>query len=49
MICSVKILKVLGKGGSSKVFEAVNEHANKVVAIKQVDLRNTDEAQAKGR
>jgi len=43
-----RILKVLGKGGSSKVYEAVDEHKNNVVAIKQVDLSCTDEAQAAG-
>jgi serine/threonine-protein kinase TTK/MPS1 len=42
------ILKVVGKGGSSKVYEAVDELKNNVVAIKVVDLSHTDEAQAAG-
>jgi len=43
-----KILKLLGKGGSSRVYEAVDEEDHKVVAIKRVNLANTDEAQAEG-
>lgn len=43
-----KVLKVLGKGGSSKVYEAVDEQKNNVVAIKRVDLSCADEQQTKG-
>jgi len=43
-----RILKVLGKGGSSKVYEAVDEQKNNVVAIKRVDLSCADDQQTKG-
>jgi len=41
-------MKLLGKGGSSRVYEAFDEQKNIVVAIKRVDLSNADEAQAEG-
>jgi len=43
-----RIMKLLGKGGSSRVFEAFDEERNNVVAIKRVDLSSADEAQAAG-
>ena len=42
-------MKLLGKGGSSRVYEAFDEQKNIVVAIKRVDLSNADEAQAEGK
>jgi len=38
----------LGKGGSSRVYEAFDETKAKVVAIKRVDLSDADEAQTAG-
>ena len=42
-----KVMKLLGKGGSSRVYEALDEK-NIVVAIKRVDLSDADEAQTAG-
>jgi len=42
------VMKLLGKGGSSRVYEAFDELNKKVVAIKRVDLSDADEAQAAG-
>ena len=41
-------MKLIGKGGSSKVYEAIDEVEKCVVAIKRVDLSDVDEAQAAG-
>lgn len=41
-------MKLIGKGGSSRVYEAVDEQERCVVAIKRVDLTDVDEAQAAG-
>lgn len=43
-----KVMKLLGKGGSSRVYEAFDEEKKTVVAIKRVDLSDADEAQAAG-
>ena len=43
-----KVMKLLGKGGSSRVYEAFDEQKNMVVAIKRVDLSSADEAQLEG-
>ena len=43
-----KVMKLLGKGGSSRVYEAFHEEKNIVVAIKRVDLSSADEAQLEG-
>ena len=43
-----KVMKLLGKGGSSRVYEAFDEEKNVVVAIKRVDLSDADEAQTAG-
>ena len=44
-----KVMKVLGKGGSSRVYEAFDEEKSTVVAIKRVDLSDADDAQREGR
>ena len=41
-------MTLLGKGGSSKVYEAFDDERKCVVAIKKVDLSDADEAQARG-
>jgi hypothetical protein len=41
-------MKLLGKGGSSRVYEAIDAAEKCVVAIKRVDLSDVDEAQAAG-
>merc|ERR1712012_288919 len=38
-----KVMKLLGKGGSSRVYEAFDDEKNIVVAIKRVDLSDADE------
>ena len=43
-----RVMKRLGKGGSSIVYEALDEEKNIVVAIKRVDLSDVDEAQKAG-
>ena len=43
-----RVMKLLGKGGSSRVYEAFDEEKNTVVAIKRVDLSDVDEAQKAG-
>lgn len=43
-----RVMKLLGKGGSSRVYEAFDEEKNVVVAIKRVDLSDADEAQTAG-
>ena len=43
-----RVMKLLGKGGSSRVYEALDEEKNIVVAIKRVDLSDVDEAQKAG-
>ena len=43
-----RVMKLLGKGGSSRVYEAFDEEKNMVVAIKRVDLSDVDEAQREG-
>ena len=43
-----KVMKLLGKGGSSRVYEAFEEEKNIVVAIKRLDLSDADEAQTAG-
>ena len=43
-----KVMKLLGKGGSSRVYEAFDEERSVVVAIKRVDLSDTDESQREG-
>jgi len=43
-----KVMKLLGKGGSSRVYEAFDEEKSIVVAIKRVDLSDADEAQTAG-
>jgi len=43
-----RVMKLLGKGGSSRVYEAFDEAKNVVVAIKRVDLSDADEAQTAG-
>ena len=43
-----RVMKLLGKGGSSRVYEAFDEEKNTVVAIKRVDLSDVDEAQRAG-
>ena len=42
------VMKLLGKGGSSRVYEAFDEEKKIVVAIKRVDLSQADEAQTEG-
>lgn len=44
-----RVMKLLGKGGSSRVYEALDEEKNIVVAIKRVDLSDVEEAQRAGR
>ena len=41
-------MKLLGKGGSSRVYEAFEEEKNIVVAMKRLDLSDADEAQTAG-
>ena len=43
-----RVMKLLGKGGSSRVYEAFDEEKNIVVAIKRVDLSDADESQREG-
>jgi hypothetical protein len=43
-----QVMKLLGKGGSSRVYEAIDAAEKCVVAIKRVDLSDVDEAQAAG-
>ena len=43
-----RVMKVLGKGGSSRVYEAFDEEKSTVVAIKRVDLSDADDAQREG-
>jgi len=43
-----RVMRLLGKGGSSRVYEAFDEVKNTVVAIKRVDLSDADEAQTAG-
>jgi len=43
-----RVMRLLGKGGSSRVYEAFDEAKNVVVAIKRVDLSDADEAQTAG-
>ena len=43
-----KVMKLLGKGGSSRVYEAFDEQRNSVVAIKRVNLEEADEATTAG-
>ena len=43
-----RVMKLLGKGGSSRVYEALDEEKNIVVAIKRVDLSDVEEAQRAG-
>ena len=43
-----KVMKLLGKGGSSRVYEAFEEEKNIVVAMKRLDLSDADEAQTAG-
>jgi len=43
-----RVMKLLGKGGSSRVYEAFDEAKNTVVAIKRVDLSDADEVQTTG-
>jgi len=45
---SYRVIKLLGKGGSSRVYEALSEEENIVVAIKRVDLSEADETQTSG-
>ena len=45
---SYRVMKVLGKGGSSRVYEALDYENNKVVAIKRVDLTDVDDSQREG-
>ena len=42
-------MKLLGKGGSSRVYEAFDEENNIVVAIKRVELADADESQREGK
>ena len=44
-----RVMKILGKGGSSRVYEAFDEEKSTVVAIKRVDLSDADDAQREGR
>ena len=44
-----RAMKLLGKGGSSRVYEALDEEKNIVVAIKRVDLSDVEEAQRAGK
>ena len=41
-------MKLLGKGGSSRVYEAFDDERKSVVAIKRVDLSDADEAAVVG-
>ena len=43
-----RVMKLLGRGGSSRVYEAFDEEKNIVVAIKRVDLSDVEEAQRAG-
>lgn len=43
-----RVMKILGKGGSSRVYEAFDEEKSTVVAIKRVDLSDADDAQREG-
>jgi len=43
-----RVMRLLGKGGSSRVYEAFDEVKNTVVAIKRVDLSDAEEAQTAG-
>ena len=44
-----KVMKMLGRGGSSRVYEAFDEANNIVVAIKRVELSDADESQKEGK
>ena len=44
-----KVMKMLGRGGSSRVYEAFDETNNIVVAIKRVELSDADESQKEGK
>ena len=44
-----RVMKILGKGGSSRVYEAFDEEKSTVVAIKRVDLSDADDAQREGK
>ena len=44
-----RVMKILGKGGSSRVYEAFDEEKNIVVAIKRVDLSDADDSQREGK
>ena len=43
-----KVMRLLGRGGSSRVYEAFDEERKLVVAIKRVDLSEADEDQTAG-
>ena len=43
-----RVMKLLVKGGSSRVYEALDEEKDMVVAIKRVDLSDVEEAQRAG-
>merc|ERR550519_485360 len=43
-----RVMKLLGKGGSSRVYEAFDELRNQVVAIKRVNLEEADDETTKG-
>merc|ERR1719225_253200 len=43
-----RVMKLLGKGGSSRVYEAFDELRNQVVAIKRVNLEEADEETTRG-
>ena len=43
-----RVMKLLGKGGSSRVYEAFDELRNQVVAIKRVNLEEADDETTRG-
>ena len=43
-----RVMKLLGKGGSSRVYEAFDEQRNQVVAIKRVNLEEADDETTRG-
>ena len=45
---SYRILQMIGKGGSSKVYRVLSQHDNQIYALKKVNLKNLDEATLNG-
>jgi serine/threonine-protein kinase TTK/MPS1 len=45
---SYRILQMIGKGGSSKVYRVLSQHDNQIYALKKVSLKNLDEITLNG-